>query len=521
MSFGQIMRGDRLTNSLYKIQYMLEVPTTEMCTKSLSLEDLDKLRDAIGETYMFEMFIADLPVVRPIGIKALDFTQTPRYHLVNKLGFNIGYNPGFDEIVSVNITTIDAIDITTATQLDVTFSYSVTWSPSQIHPASRLQKQLTGSLTSHQSLKVHWLSIINSFVLVLLIVSLLMVGIMRFVRSDLSRYLHIPEDDFCTGVEEETGWKLLHADVFRPPPHRIWFSACVGSGAQIFFVMLSLLVLGTTGIYYRRGVLVSVGGTCYMITAAIGGYVSAHLYASLGGQKWAWNIVLTALMFSGPAFIAWSFLNSVAIAYESTAAFPALTILFLFTLYLFVTLPLTIIGGIWGRKRAQTVNPFPRKTNKLAREIPTSRWYYSLWVQMFLGGCLPFSAIYIELHYVFLSLWGAKVYTLYGILCLSLLMLILVSATVTLLLTYFHLNAEDYRWWWRSLASGGSVAIFFYLYCIYYYYAASRMFGFLQVSFYFSYSLLVAWGVFLMMGFVSYFSSFGFVKYMYSRIKCD
>ena len=42
-----------------------------------------------------------------------------------------------------------------------------------------------------------------------------------------------------------------------------------------------------------------------------------------------------------------------------------------------------------------------------------------------MAGFLPFSAIYIELHYIFASLWGHKIYTLFGILFLAFIMLII------------------------------------------------------------------------------------------------
>ena len=44
--------------------------------------------------------------------------------------------------------------------------------------------------------------------------------------------------------------------------------------------------------------------------------------------------------------------------------------------------------------------------------------------QVFMAGFLPFSAIYIELHYIFASVWGHKLYTLYGILFLAVGMLV-------------------------------------------------------------------------------------------------
>lgn len=42
-------------------------------------------------------------------------------------------------------------------------------------------------------------------------------------------------------TEEETGWKMIHGDVFRCPPYANLFSALMGSGAQIFFTILLLL----------------------------------------------------------------------------------------------------------------------------------------------------------------------------------------------------------------------------------------------------------------------------------------
>merc|ERR1712217_1012919 len=189
-----------------------------------------------------------------------------------------------------------------------------------------------------------------------------------------------------------------------------------------------------------------------------------------------------------------------------------------------VTFPLTVLGGIVGRhqtmKYSQVNNPFPCKTNKLAREIPACRWYQSPITQMFASGFLPFSSIYIELHYIFNSVWGPRIYTLYGILLLAFGMLLLVAGTVTILFTYFHLNAEDHRWWWRSFGSGFAVAAFFYMYCIYFF-LQTGMTGFLQCAFFFLYSLLVAHALALMLGSVSFYASYLFVVYIYSRIKAE
>ena len=41
--------------------------------------------------------------------------------------------------------------------------------------------------------------------------------------------------------------------------------------------------------------------------------------------------------------------------------------------------------------------------------------------------------------------------------------LMVVTACVTIVSTYFLLNAEDYRWRWSSFMSGASVALYVYL----------------------------------------------------------
>ena len=38
---------------------------------------------------------------------------------------------------------------------------------------------------------------------------------------------------------EETGWKLVHGDIFRPPQHRAFFVANLGAGIQLIAMSVS------------------------------------------------------------------------------------------------------------------------------------------------------------------------------------------------------------------------------------------------------------------------------------------
>lgn len=237
----------------------------------------------------------------------------------------------------------------------------------------------------------------------------------------------------------------------------------------------------------------------YALTAGVAGYVSANNYRQMGGENWVRNVLLTTALYCGPLLVVFSFLNTVAIVYRSTAALPFGTIVIMTIIWALVTFPLTVLGGIAG-KNATTEFYAPCRTNKYPREVPALPWYRSMVPQMCMAGFLPFSAIYIELYYIFASVWGHKVYTIYSILFIVFIILVIVTAFITIALTYFQLAVEDHHWWWRSYFCGGSTGFFVLAYCFYYFHLRSDMRGFMQTSFFFGYMFMICYGFFLMLG---------------------
>lgn len=182
--------------------------------------------------------------------------------------------------------------------------------------------------------EIHWLSIINSFVLVVLLMVFLTIILMRVLKNDFTRYMNIDEDDEYV-LDEEGGWKLLHGDVFRFPSNKMLFTALLGAGTQLFAVILMLLVLVLMSVFSpnKRGAIATALIFLYALTAGIGGYVSAYYYKQFGGENWVWNTILCACLFPGPMFIMFMFVNTVAVTYGSTAALPFGTIMVVFSLY--------------------------------------------------------------------------------------------------------------------------------------------------------------------------------------------
>ena len=64
------------------------------------------------------------------------------------------------------------------------------------------------------------------------------------------------------------------------------------------------------------------------------------------------------------------------------------------------------------------------------------------WLVTLLGGVLPFGSIFIEMYFIFTSFWAYKIYYVYGFMLLVFLILTVVTVCVTVVCTYFTLNAE-------------------------------------------------------------------------------
>lgn len=76
------------------------------------------------------------------------------------------------------------------------------------------------------------------------------------------------------------------------------------------------------------------------------------------------------------------------------------------------------------------------------------------WVITLMGGVLPFGSIFIEMYFIFTSFWAYKIYYVYGFMLLVIIILAIVTVCVTVVCTYFLLNAEVRGW--LDCANGGS-----------------------------------------------------------------
>lgn len=516
---GEVLEGDRLVSTPYKITFRADIENKVLCKKKLSDKELGSFREAVKRDYYFQMFFDDLPVYGFIGkVEKILKTKEFRYFLFTHFHFDIHWNG--DYIIEINVSSdpMRTVDITHGDEVQVEFSYSVKWKHTSITFGHRMDRYSRYSFLP-QHLEIHWFSIINSCVTVLLLTGFLATILLRVLKNDFVKYT---KDDEMGDDAEETGWKYLHGDVFRIPEHINLFSAMMGVGTQMLAVVSFIFAMALIGVFYpyNRGALLSACVVLYALTASIAGYVGGVYYKTLGGTNWVANVLLCAGLFCGPVLVVFAYLNTVAIFYRSTAALPFGTIVIILVIWALITFPLTVLGGI-AAKNSKFELSAPCRTTKLPREIPPLPWYRSTVPQMLMAGFLPFSAIYIELYYIFASIWGHKVYTIYSILFIVFIILVIVTAFITVALTYFQLAVEDHQWWWRSYLCGGSTGLFIFGYCFYYYFARSDMSGLMQTSFFFGYNALVCYAFLLMLGSVGFRASHLFVSHIYRAIKCE
>ncbi|KAI7255646.1 putative multispanning membrane protein, partial [Hortaea werneckii] len=164
------------------------------------------------------------------------------------------------------------------------------------------------------------------------------------------------DDDLPLPLDDISGWKLLHADVFRSPPHAHLLAPLIGSGTQLVTMALALLLLSCLGILnpsYRGGFLTSAFIT-FLLASITSGYFSARLYKTFGGGRWRENALVTATLFPGLMFATVFVLNLFVWARASSTAIPLGTLVVLVLCWLFVQVPLVYLGAWVGFDEAGT-----------------------------------------------------------------------------------------------------------------------------------------------------------------------
>lgn len=575
-NLGQVLFGERIRPSPYKISFKEPKKCALLCEKKYSqsnaesLERLRLLQRGMRLNYQHHWIIDNMPVAFcfinqqnlqvcttgfPMGCYVdangnqkdacvLDarYSVPDSYYLFNHVDITVEYrdmseDPNFlDEKiggriihVKVNPRSIDhsnpnSIDCSKSVSpqsiksndrdVNVIFTYSIEWKTTDIKWSSRWDY----ILESMPHTNIQWFSIINSLVIVIFLSGMVGMILLRTLHRDIARYnqLDIEEDTL-----EEFGWKLVHGDVFRPPRHSLLLSVFVGSGSQVLLCATITLIFACLGFLSpaNRGSLMTFSLVFYVLFGVVAGYVSARLYKTMDGLAWKTNVLLTSFLIPGILFGVFFFTNLMLWSKGSSAAVPFGTLLALLSLWMFISTPLTFLGAYFGFKASKIQAPV--RTNQIPRQVPEQTLYTKPLPGMLMGGILPFGCIFIQLFFILNSIWSHEVFYMFGFLFIVFDILIITCSEATILLAYFHLCAEDYHWWFRSFLTSGFTAVYLFLYCIHYFNSKLAITGTISTILYFSYTGIFVFLFFLMTGTIGFFATYWFIHKIYGSVKVD
>lgn len=283
-------------------------------------------------------------------------------------------------------------------------------------------------------------------------------------------------------------------------------------------ITLVFALLGLLSPAHRGGLLQSIM-LLFTLMGAVAGYTQARFYKLFNGDDWKTVTFMTAVLFPGTVFAIFFVLNLLIWGQKSSGAVPFMTMFVLLVMWFGISVPLVFVGSYVGAQ--MEVIELPVGTSQVKRRIPEQPWYMQPLLTAFVGGILPFGAIFTELFFIMSSLWQHQFYYMFGFLALVLLILMVTCAEISIALTYFQLTSENYEWWWPSFFASGSCGVYVFLYSILYFSTRLLIDKLVSTILYFGYMLILALLVLLLTGSIGFISSFYFVKLIYGSIKID
>eukprot|EP00927_Polykrikos_kofoidii_P007561 TRINITY_DN1310_c0_g2_i1.p1 TRINITY_DN1310_c0_g2~~TRINITY_DN1310_c0_g2_i1.p1 ORF type:complete len:627 (-),score=58.61 TRINITY_DN1310_c0_g2_i1:41-1897(-) len=545
-SLGETLMGDKIEVSPYDVRVAVNSTCKLLCVQKLAGGNAKQFRQLIRNDYRINWLIDGFPAATLLQTETGDiedgfpvgFAEKGKYFLNNHVVLHLLYhsNPekysgyrivGFvvephsivqtltkDQISCENLGSVK-IRFNIGKQKRVIFTYDVRWAWSEIRWASRwdLFLQVRGA-------SFHWFSLINSTIVVLVLAGSVAMTLLRILHRDISNYNEVPTAD---DAEEITGWKLLHADVFRKPNHSMMLCVSVGSGVQILGMCIVTNLAAVAGLLSpaRRGQLLQCMLLLFTGMGVFAGYTAARLCKVFDGDvdRSKRVGVLTGLGYPGFFFLVFFVLNLFLWANGSSGAVPFATFFAIIVLWFGVSLPLVLLGAREGF--SSEAIELPVKVNQIPRDVPETPWYAKTRVVCAVSGILPFGAVFTELFFIMDSVWKHHFYYLFGFLFLVLAILLIMCIELSITIVYLKLTSEDPRWWWTSFFSCASSGLYVFLYSIAYYRNSLSIDRIVPTILYFGYMALASIMFALLTGSIGLLASFKFVRAIYGSIKVD
>lgn len=384
-SLGSILFGDRILTSPFELKMTVNEDCKALCSEvKFDAESAAFVNEKIWLGYNINWLIDGLPagtlytdsstntnftargfplgdIIEDRAVLHNHYDITVDYHEVKSgkefrvVGVMVSPESRKDSADGKCGTIDNYLELNDAGETLVTFTYSVAWKKSDIAWATRWD-----SFLHVLDPRIHWFSLVSSAIIVVFLSAMVAAILMRVLKKDIARYNRLDVfnlDDLSgtngeaeEGVQEDSGWKLVHGDVFRAPKNPLVLSVFLGNGSQLFVMTGTTILFALLGFLSpsNRG---SLGGAMillYTIFGFVGGYVSARVYKTFGGESWKLNILLTPVLIPGIVFATFFFLNFFLFFKGGSGAVPLTTMLVVLGIWFVISLPLSFAGSWMG-----------------------------------------------------------------------------------------------------------------------------------------------------------------------------
>jgi len=575
-NLGARLQGHDVKASPYIFRGKTNQGCTPLCVVSLKGKKLRWMRKLVERQYRVQLTLDSLPVLMrskelnyavrgyPVGFRAppgYTGLSKDEYYLYNHLKFTITYREepsefdgvritGFDvhpvsiahntdgmgnlegkKVTNTEISTCNAKDAApvqnhpttylalrsgkTGEMVQIVYSYEVNWVASELPWADRWDVYLISSPDDD----IHYFAIVNSLMIVLFLTGAIATIMIRTLRKDIAGY---NEMQTLEEAQEESGWKLVHGDVFRPPlVSPMLLSVFVGTGAQIgsAFGLSMLCAICKLLNPLKKGQTLTSLLVLYVMCGSVAGYISSRIYKFCDAKAWRQNTMYTAMGLPGALVCIFCVLNVFLSIAGAATAVSFLTILALFLLWTCVSAPLVFVGAYFGLREEKI--SVPLKTNQIARVIPDVPWHVHPLVTILLGGILPFGSVCIELAFIMSALWLHQIYYVMGFLLVVFGIVAATCAEVAIVMCYLQLCSEDHRWWWKSFFNTASAGAYLFMYSLWFLTSRLDLVGVLPVVVYLTYMGMISLLFGLFCGSVGVLACFWFLRTIYGAVKVD
>lgn len=548
-AFTASILQDIYRTSVYSFEMQQHIPMQYVLpcrnTTGYSTREANMLESIINHNYRVELLLDDLPAID-------ESSKTQRGYLVgtahrkpgkatihNYLEFKVQVtgHPNEEHLFTVVGFTVKAKSVMFESDKPVDFSkpgevkpitiqdvkdgkeliwgYSVTWEVTNLSWSSRWED--FSKTVKSTNMRLHIAHMIAAFTFFVVLILALFLALFRKAFASHShgqRYELVEAMSEAIDFEHATGWKLIHADVFRRPPRPVLLSVMMGIGSAVIGGYLGVVALTAYG-SRRLGLM---GATPLLGLLSWMGFCSGFMcgYALQYFNQRQWRHVFVCASVLPGVVVALVVCTRTFSAVNYSLDSISLGRLLWLTALLGSNASFTLLGAFVAFLMKPLENP--TKVGALAREIPRPRCHTKKGFLLTVPALVPLFTVYVELHLVVKALWTGQIQYVLGFVVATTVLWFLVTSLVTVFNIYMLLNNENHQWWWWAFiipgTCGAHMAGYGLLYFIFFIPAPT----FSSAVMYVLLIGIISVGYGLAAGVVGIVVSFFFLRSLYSRV---